>query len=211
MRYPDYAEQMKDVAPPRGLEFKLAVLWLHPDRLPVGLVGLGDCDAAVVRVPAQIQKASGTVAPVIAVARSAFAGNEHITDVLLPASIEALPAGLFAGCTNLQNVTIPRRVKRVGENTFAGCVHLKNIYYEGSLEEWKRVEIVHEAHEIEFGSLVPGTPVQSVTAERMVHIPGNEPLFAADIHFGCALAQTDAPRLTLRIGGSDVTGLFRLM
>ena len=73
------------------------------------------------------------------------------------------------------------------EGTFAGCKQLEDVYFEGTMEEWNRIHIIHHKHEVEFGQLIPGTPVQEVKAERMIFIPGNEAIFSANIHFLCRL------------------------
>ena len=109
-----------------------------------------------------------------------------MTDIILPSGIDHLPdGGAFAGCRNLKRITIPRRISYIGPGTFEGCDSLEDVYYEGTPEEWKKVSIVCKKHEIEFGPLIPGSPVETVTAERYVHIPGNEALFRANIHFRC--------------------------
>ena len=171
MEYGEYLKIMEDVQPSEKLEYERAVLWLHPQKLPLGLVSLGGEQSSVIRVPAKAKNLYGRIVPVIAIARKCFAGNERITDVILPSGISSLP----------------RRIKTIKENTFAGCVSLQNIFYEGTIEEWRSVEIVCEKRETRFGPLIPGTPVQSIVSDKLIHIPGNEALFFADIHFRCTL------------------------
>lgn len=43
---------------------------------------------------------------------------------------------------------------------------LEDVYFEGTMEEWNRINIIHHKYEVEFGQLIPGTPVQEVKAER---------------------------------------------
>ena len=64
---------------------------------------------------------------------------------------------------------------------------LKDIYYEGTSEEWEQITIDDKERVTEFGALTAGTPVQEVVSDRLVHIPGNEALRNADIHFRCDL------------------------
>ena len=210
MEYGEYLKLMEDVQPSEKMEYERAVLWLHPQKLPLGLVSLGGEQSSVIRVPAKAKNLYGRIVPVIAIARKCFAGNERITDVILPSGISSLPAGAFAGCSSLRNITIPRRIKTIKENTFAGCVSLQNIFYEGTIEEWRSVEIVCEKRETRFGPLIPGTPVQSIVSDKLIHLPGNDALLCADIHFRCALESADKTSFYINTtDGQDITELFR--
>ena len=209
MKYTEYREKIKDVEPPKEMEIHIAIMWLHPETLPVGIVTIGDKDLEVVKIPEEIENKYNNIVPVIGISNIAFAGNEKITDIVLPATIEKFPSRAFAGCTNLRNITIPRNIKLIKEGTFAGCNKLENVFYEGTPEEWKQIEIVNAKHEVEFGSLTPGTPVQSIVNERDVHIPGNEALFSANIHYRCELATKDMI-FKITSQGKDITDFFRV-
>jgi len=198
-------EYVKDIEPTEGLQYVQHILWFNPAILPMRVVGIGDGEPSVIRVPARDMNRYGRAVPVFAFQANAFSGKEFITDIILPSCIEGFPEGAFAGCTNLRRITIPRRVKKIPERAFAGCVNLETIFYEGSLEEWKKVEIVYEKHEIEFGALVPGSPVQSIEAERLLAVPGNEPVFSADIHLGCDLEKSDRTAFVVKACGKDIT------
>lgn len=187
MTYNDYLETIKDVEPSDKFKFTQAILWLHREKLPMGLISLGDDKIEKVKVPAFVKNQYDITVPVIAISSMAFSGNTNVTDVILPPSIERFPQGVFSGCTALRNITIPRKIKIIKEGTFKGCVNLENIFYEGTPEEWGKIKIVHQTHEIEFGTLIPGTPTQTVISEKSVNIPGNEAIFSANIHFRCKL------------------------
>lgn len=215
MNYPEYAERMKTVPYPSGLAYHIAFMWVHPERLPLTVISLGDEIPPIVKIP---HKAVNNVynlrynytVPVVAFSRKLFQCGEDITDIILPSSVYRIPEGAFAGCKNLRRITIPKKVRYIGEGTFAGCENLTDIYYEGTREEWEQIKIVHQKHECEFGDLIPGTPVAQITAERLVHIPGNEPLFSATLHFHCDLEHAEGnPEFHIQTGGTDITELFR--
>ena len=191
MNFKDYMDSIKDIPVSDKLEYHLAVMWLHPSRLPIGIVSIGDETMPVIRIPARAVNPYGNeekhIVPVIAVGREAFRGKGFITDIVLPSSVGSIASGAFAGCTSLRNITIPKDIDIIWEHTFTGCKHLENIYYEGSPEEWEQIKIVHQKHEVEFGDLIEGSPVQEIVSERLMHIPGNEPVFSANIHFHCRL------------------------
>ena len=152
----------------------------------------------------------GRNVPVITFSRQAFSGKSNITDIVLPQSIERFPKGAFEGCTGLKRITVPRKVKVIKEGTFAGCKQLEDVYFEGTMEEWNRINIIHHKHEVEFGQLIHGTPVQEVKAERMIFIPGNEVIFSANIHFLCRLPRENFNcSFNVKVGNKDTTEFFR--
>ena len=210
MNYKEYCESMKDVQISNELEYRQAIMWLHPETLPLGLVSIGNSGLSIIKVPEKATNRFGRTVPVICIAKEAFSGNKTVTDIILPPSIERLPSGAFSGCSSLENITIPRRIKAIKEKTFDGCRNLVNVFYEGTPDEWDNINIIHEKHEIEFGDCVPGTPIATILSERRINIPGNEALFSANIHFRCNL-RTMGSESSFRItaGGKDITDLFR--
>lgn len=153
----------------------------------------------------------GIIVPVTSVTKDAFCGKEHITDMILPASIENLSSFAFAGCKSLRNITIPKYIKIIREGTFAGCSNLENIYYESPPEEWEKIKIVHRKHAVDFGDLKQGTPIYQILAERYDNIPGKETVFGANIYFHCRLSDLITPAFQIRTGGKDMTERFRLI
>ena len=217
MKYPEYAERIQNIPYPEKIEYRIAVMWLHPERLPLGVVSLGDETLPVVKIPHEAVnqvyngKYNYTV-PVIAVAHDLFRGRENITDIVLPSTIQRFPENAFAGCKNLQRITIPKKIRTIRKGTFEGCESLTDIFYEGSREEWEQINIVHQKYECELGTLIPGTPVQQITSERIIHIPGNEPLFSANVHFHCDLAHAEGnPEFHIQKGKNDITEYFYTM
>ena len=192
MNYKEYCESIKDIEISDSLEFCQAIMWLNPERLPLGLVSIADKSLSIIKVPEKTKNRYDRIVPIITIAKGAFAGNKNITDIILPSSIQRLPQGAFAGCSSLKNITIPKSIRHIKEKTFDGCSSLENIYYEGTWEEWKKIEIVHAKHEIEFGDL----------------IPGNEALLTANIYFHCNLTGNDSGTFHGKMGGKDITGSF---
>ncbi|MBD5129521.1 MAG: leucine-rich repeat protein [Ruminococcaceae bacterium] len=44
------------------------------------------------------------------------------------------------GCKNLEEITIPKSLKRVYMKAFMWCERLSKVYYEGSEEEWNKID-----------------------------------------------------------------------
>lgn len=51
----------------------------------------------------------------------AFANNESLTTVSLPASVVTIPEGTFSGCKNLQPFQIPEGITTIGSKAFENC------------------------------------------------------------------------------------------
>lgn len=212
MDFAEYKEMIEKVHYTDTLEYLPAITWLHPERLPVGVISLGNADCGIIKIPGRVASSAGIKVPVIAIGKNVFSGRSDLTDIVLPQSIERLPEGAFKGCTGLKRIIIPRNVTAIKVGTFAGCDQLEDIYYEGTSEEWDSIDIAHRRHEIEFGALIPGTPINVIKAERMLHVPGNEALFTANIHFYCKLSE-DYPgaAFAVKTADRDITDLFRTM
>ena len=61
---------------------------------------------------------------------------------------------------SLSRVYLPATLRTVGEDIFEGCDALEEIYFEGSREEWKRIESRTDftSYEITFGAEYPALP-----------------------------------------------------
>lgn len=211
MNFEEFKASISGVPFTDEIEYQQTIMWLHPEILPVGVISIGDTKSTIIKIRDSVVNPYGKRVPVITLFKEAFAGQEHVEEIVLPYTIERIPVGAFAGCTNLKRITIPGNIKTIGEGTFAGCEHLEDVYYEGTMDEWNNIDIVHHRHEIEFGAPIPGSPVEQIKAERQRFIPGNEALFTANIHFHCVLTDNKSKSsFELKIKGDDVTDFFRL-
>ena len=55
--------------------------------------------------------------------------------------LKVIGVSAFADCDNLVSITIPNTVTNIDANAFYGCINLTNIYFHGTVEEWKSIEI----------------------------------------------------------------------
>ena len=210
IKFSEYKEMMDNTAETEGMEYKPAFLWLHPWQYPRILVSLGESSSQVIRVPAKVETEYGYMTSVTVIGGKAFRGNESVTDIILPPDVERFGEGAFANCIHLKRITIPRKVKRIPKAAFANCWELEDVYYGGSKEEWKQIEIVREKYEVGLtGELIPGTPVEKNKDERLEHIPGNEALFCCNVHLNCDLGESGTnPQFNLYVGGKEITDAF---
>lgn len=76
----------------------------------------------VVEIPATIDGVAVT-----AIADVAFAGNDSITEVVIPEGVTTIGAEAFLRCRNLKKVTIPDTVTDLGELAFFRCESLSSV------------------------------------------------------------------------------------
>lgn len=152
-------------------------------RAPMYVVTLGDAASEVIKLPKKGINKWGNEVDVAGFKPEAFQGNDKVTDIILHSGVRGLPDGAFKGCANLKRLTIPKNVKKIGRDVFAGCVSLEDVYYEGTMEQWEKIEIYTGKRIVELGKQIPGTPVCEVASDYFKHDPGNDALLKANIHF----------------------------
>jgi len=187
MNYNEYRIIIENSPETYGLEYNLAVTWLHPERLPLKLASLNGCTDKIIKLPNEAVNRYGKSVLVISIGKNAFKDNSVVTDIILSPNISYIGNNAFSGCTALERIVLPKKLKHIDKGAFAGCTALTDIYYEGTPDEWINISVELERHEYEYGELIPGTPVQKLTAERIIRIRGNEALKLANIHFHCIL------------------------
>ena len=185
MNYYDCINTIKSTPETQGLEYDKCVMWLHPEKLPLGVISLNGCTEKIIRIPKKSVNSYGLEVAVIGIGCDAFQGNATVTDVILHPGIRMVGGNTFAGCTALERIYFPKQIKRISKYMFSGCSSLTDVYYEGSYEEWKGIEKTTEIRIKEFGELIPGTPVQKVSYDKIVRKPGIKALSLATIHFNC--------------------------
>lgn len=185
MNYYDYINTIKVTPETQDLEYGQALMWLHPEKLPLGVFSLNGCTDKIIRIPEKAVNSYGLEVAVIGIGCDTFQGNTTVTDVILHPGTRMVGGNTFAGCTALERIYFPKQIKRISKYIFSGFTSLTDVYYEGSYEDWKELEPPTEKRIKEFGDLIPGTPVQKVTYEKIVRKPGIEALSLATIHFNC--------------------------
>jgi hypothetical protein len=172
----------------QGLEYGYGVGALHTFMLPRRVTSLGvAANDEVIKIPNWYKSVFETKSGcgylwvgVIGCKATVFAGNENVTDIILPYNVFKIEQGSFAGCKNLKRISLSKKVKFIPEGTFSGCDGLEDVYYGGSEEEWKKVNIVYQELRVK-------EPIQLGLHTELEYVPihGNEPLLSAHIHFNC--------------------------
>jgi hypothetical protein len=71
---------------------------------------------------------------------NAFSSCESLTDIIIPESVTKIHSGTFYLCKSLKNVTIPNSITYIGNSSFYDCTSLNEINYNGTKEQWNRIE-----------------------------------------------------------------------
>ena len=97
----------------------------------------------------------------------------NLKEVRLSANLESIGLSAFRGCSNLRTVTFPKSLKKIEIWAFASTA-LTNIYYDGTIEEFDRIEFGG-------GWCQPNKPV--VHCSNGVIDFGSEPFFIEELRF----------------------------
>lgn len=190
MLFKDYKEIITSAEEAKDLTFGyMAYTYISGvmRRAPLYVKEIGDKATEVIKLPKRAMNKWGNEVDVSGFMPGVFQYNDIVTDVILHSRIGGIPEGAFRGCKNLKRITIPKRVKKIGCDVFAGCDSLEDVYFEGTMEEWEKIEIYTGKRVVELGKQVSGTPVCEVVKDCFEHDPGNDALLKATIHFQCEL------------------------
>lgn len=99
MNFKKYKNFIEATPETSELVYKLAVVMLHTERLPLAVASLNNCTDKVIKMPDIAENRYGKNVPVTTIAANAFKGNTTVTDIILGSNIERIGTGAFAGCT----------------------------------------------------------------------------------------------------------------
>ncbi len=75
------------------------------------------------------------------IGNDAFYGCVVLTSIVIPDSVHSIGELAFYSCTGLTSIVIPDSVHSIGRLAFYDCDKLKDVYYSGTEEEWKKINI----------------------------------------------------------------------
>lgn len=70
----------------------------------------------------------------------AFTGS-GLQSITIQDGISRIQQYAFSGCSSLKSVTIPKSVQNIANNAFENCKALSDIYYAGTADEWRNINI----------------------------------------------------------------------
>ena len=78
---------------------------------------------------------------IIEISPCAFEDCSILTNITIGSGTTLIYNSVFSNCERLASITIPKSVVYIGQAAFRNCSKLKDVYYEGSEEDWKNIEI----------------------------------------------------------------------
>lgn len=70
----------------------------------------------------------------------AFHGCASLTCAVIPDSVTSVGEYAFGGCASLASVTLPSGIANIESGAFSNCPLLESIVFQGTIEQWRRVE-----------------------------------------------------------------------
>ena len=70
-----------------------------------------------------------------------FSNCRNLTEITIPYGVTKISNYAFINCSNLESITIPDSVTSIGYSAFSSCANIKKVYYGGSEEAWKEINI----------------------------------------------------------------------
>ena len=76
---------------------------------------------------------------IVAIRECAFYETD-LTEIVIPEGIQSIYTRAFARCKNLLFVTLPHSTEFIDRSIFTGCDSLAEVRYNGTLEEWNKID-----------------------------------------------------------------------
>ncbi len=77
----------------------------------------------------------------VSIGSHVFRGCSSLLSITLPEGTRDIFNGAFIACTSLKSIVIPASVTRIGDMAFIQCPALTDVYYGGSEEDWKSIDM----------------------------------------------------------------------
>ena len=77
---------------------------------------------------------------VTSIGYAAFSSCENLASINIPTSVYSIGTSAFYNCSSLTNLHIPRKTTSFGSGAFRGCSSLSTLTYEGTLEDWLKLQ-----------------------------------------------------------------------
>ena len=196
---------------PVDFEVGLAYYWLHPEYISKKIISLGKFDYGFYKMPevytnttylsGQPLKSPITVR-IVDFKEDIFHNNTDIIDLVLSKYQSELPKEAFLNMRNLKRIWIPKGVTYILKDTFKGCDNLEEIYYEGSMEDFKKIDVYYKLYRV-----IPKLGFQDEIEEY--YDLGNLPFINARVYYNQVRDMERTSEYIAKIGKVDVKNIFK--
>ena len=196
---------------PVNYEDGLAYYWLHPEYISKKIITLGKFDYGFYKMPEVYTNTtylSGKplefpiTVKIVAFKEDLFHNNLDITDLVLSKYQSELPKEAFLNMRNLKRIWIPKGVTYILKDTFKGCDNLEEIYYEGSMEDFKKIDVYYKLYRV-----IPKLGLQDEIEEY--YDLGNLPFINAKVYYNQVRDMERTSEYIAKIGKVDVKNIFK--
>ncbi len=98
----------------------------------IGVMAFADCTSlAEITLPESLN----------GVGSQMFYNCTVLKEITIPKIVRTIQREMFYNCTNLKKATFSTDLNKIDENAFFGCDSLAQVYYEGTQEQWEKVEV----------------------------------------------------------------------
>ena len=158
---------------------------LQYDGQSYWVIGIGTCELTELSIP---EKYNGY--PVVKIGASAFKGNQNLTRVEIPGSVEEIGINAFANCTNLSTVVLGDGVEELGWASFSGCTSLTSISLPDSvtlirIEAFSGCTSLTSIELPEGVSTISNRAFKGCTALTTINLPASLKNIGEDVFKGC--------------------------
>ncbi len=88
------------------------------------------------------------------IGHDAFAYCTDLKTITIPSNVSVLPERLFAGSSALVSIVLPKGITEISAGAFSDCAALKSICFEGTEEDWEKINIAEEGNDYLLGATV---------------------------------------------------------
>jgi hypothetical protein len=196
---------------PVNYEVGLAYYWLHPEYISKKIITLGKFDYGFYKMPEVYTNTtylsgeplkSPITVRIVDFKGDLFRNNTEITDLVLSKYQSELPKEAFLNMRNLKRIWIPKGVTYILKDTFKGCDNLEEIYYEGSMEEFKKIDVYYKLYRV-----IPKLGLQDEIEEY--YDLGNLPFINAKVYYNQVRDMERTSEYIAKIGNVDVKNIFK--
>lgn len=77
----------------------------------------------------------------VCIGQGTFSFCESLKSIVVPNNVTCIEEYAFNYCTSLESISIPNSVNYIGPEAFRQCLSLKSIYYDGTISDWKKLNV----------------------------------------------------------------------